>query len=142
MTGFYIHKTETSPQILETIPGYKNEGRLPDYHRLDINLTRDFSFFGFDGDIFFQLINAYNNKNNVQQYFYSLGDLYNGLDDDGDWDVEKHDIGSEECPGCAGNKLPDPGEPNVDELDEGQFKKNSFILFQQVIPVVGFSIKF
>ena len=41
-------------------------------------------------DLFFQIINSYNRKN-VFRYGYSLGNIYNGIDDDGDWEVKKHD---------------------------------------------------
>ncbi len=143
MNGFYIQQISGEPDpILETIPGFKNEGRLPDYHRLDMNLTYRSSLFGYETEYFIQLINAYNNKNNVQQYFYSVGDPYNGLDDDGDWDPATDDIGSDDCPQCADNKQADVGEPNVDEPDEGQFERRSFILFNQIIPVAGFRIEF
>ncbi len=57
-------------------------------------------------------------------------EFLNGLDDDGDWDPEKDDVGTDgigpedeeyEEPdedGTEGNGVPDPGEPHVDELDE------------------------
>ncbi|MFQ6091702.1 MAG: hypothetical protein ACE5OR_03295, partial [bacterium] len=46
-----------------------------------------------------------------------------GLDNDGDWDVLIHDVGSDGDPkiidpdGSQGNGRPDPGEPNVDGKD-------------------------
>ena len=57
-------------------------------------------------------------------------DFLNGLDDDGDWNPDADDTGSDgigpgdeeyEGPdddGTEGNGLPDAGEPHVDELDE------------------------
>ncbi len=54
--------------------------------------------------------------------------IFNGQDDDGDWDREVDDVGEDgirasDMPGIGqdegeGNGRPDPGEPHVDELDE------------------------
>ena len=55
--------------------------------------------------------------------------IFNGRDDDGDWDSEVDDVGEDgisadsDMPGIEpdegeGNGRPDPGEPHVDELDE------------------------
>ena len=55
--------------------------------------------------------------------------IFNGRDDDGDWDIEVDDVGEDGIsadsgmPGIKrdegeGNGRPDPGEPHVDELDE------------------------
>ncbi|UCH61917.1 MAG: hypothetical protein JSU77_08885 [Fidelibacterota bacterium] len=53
--------------------------------------------------------------------------IFNGRDDDGDWDVRYDDVGEDgmkaddeflEPDEGEDNGLPDPGEPHVDELDE------------------------
>ena len=43
--------------------------------------------------------------------------IFNGQDDDWDWDPEIDDVGDDDGVG-AGNGQPDPGEPHVDEIDE------------------------
>ena len=90
-------------------------------------------------DVFFQVINTLNRKNTFTK-IYSLGNTYNGLDDDDDWDQDKHDIGNENGIG-AGNGKPDSGEPNVDEPDEGRIRENSISLFP-IIPTIGFTWEF
>ena len=64
---------------------------------------------------------------------YSLGNTYNGIDDDGDWVKEDHDQNN--------NGKPDPGEINVDEPDEGKIREESIGLFP-LIPTVGFTWEF
>jgi hypothetical protein len=83
-------------------------------------------------DLFFQIINSYNRKN-VFRYGYSLGNIYNGIDDDGDWEVKKHDKN--------GNKRPDVGETNVDEADEGRIQRQVINLFP-IIPTIGITFEF
>lgn len=41
----------------------KNAYRLPDYHRLDMGITRDFSLGGTSGEIVFSVFNLYNRRN-------------------------------------------------------------------------------
>jgi hypothetical protein len=79
-----------------------------------------------------QVINAYN-RENVFTYTYPLGDTFNGIDDDGDWDVKKHDKN--------GNKRPDKGEPNVDEEDEARIQRKPVSLFP-IIPTIGITWNF
>ena len=55
------------------------------------------------------------------------------MDDDGDWDEDKHDTN--------GNGKPDVDEPNVDEADEGRLQVNDISLFP-IIPTIGFSWEF
>ena len=62
-----------------------------------------------------------------------MGNPYNGLDDDGDWDKELHD--------SNGNGKPDPGEVNVDESDEGKINERSIGLFP-ILPTFGFTWEF
>ncbi|MBL7013692.1 MAG: TonB-dependent receptor [Candidatus Marinimicrobia bacterium] len=115
-----------------TIPGVRNSGRYPDYHRLDVGLTRKINSKYFKGEFFIQVVNTYWQKN-VFRYFYEFGNSFNGLDDDGDWDKELHDEN--------GNGVPDWGEPNVDEADEGspQLKRVNGL---PIIPTIGISVEF
>ena len=62
-----------------------------------------------------------------------LGDTNNGIDDDGDWDVRKHDKN--------GNKRADKGEPNVDEDDEARIQRKPVSLFP-IIPTIGITWNF
>jgi hypothetical protein len=55
------------------------------------------------------------------------------LDDDGDWNVKEDDLN--------GNGYPDPGEPNVDEADEGRVTKQDISIFP-IIPSIGINIDF
>jgi hypothetical protein len=41
----------------------KDLGRLPDYHRLDIGVTKKFTVWDFLCDFDFSIINVYNRKN-------------------------------------------------------------------------------
>ena len=88
--------------------------------------------FGRDADFFFQIINTYNKKN-IFTYIYNLGSTTNGKDDDGDWIKLDHD--------SNGNGVPDVGETNVDEEDEGRIQEKSLSLFP-IIPSMGFTIYF
>ncbi len=83
-------------------------------------------------DFFFQIINTLNRKNTFRK-IYDLGSTYNGLDDDNDWEKEKHDLN--------GNGKPDPGETNVDEPDEGLIRERNISLFP-IIPTFGFTWEF
>ena len=60
-------------------------------------------------------------------------ELYNCIDDDGDWVEEDHDDN--------GNGRPDPGETNVDEPDEGRIREKNISLFP-IIPTIGFTWEF
>jgi hypothetical protein len=83
-------------------------------------------------DIFLQIINTFN-RENVFAKRYTLGNTYNGLDDDDDWVAEEHDTN--------GNGEPDAGEPNVDEADESKIQENKISLFP-IIPTIGFTWEF
>jgi len=119
-------------QAIRTIPGGRNSARYPNYDRLDIGFTKRFKYKQLSGEFFIQAINAYWAKN-VFRYVYKFGSIYNGIDDDGDWDVKKHDEN--------GNGLPDHGEINVDEADEG-IPQKQIIHGLPIIPTIGFSIEF
>ena len=116
-----------------TIPGDRNSGRYPPFHRLDFSVVRHIQSKRFEKvDLYFQVINAYD-RQNIFRYAYNSGSAFNGLDDDGDWDVKSHDTN--------GNGTPDPGEPNVDEPDEGKVTRNEISVFP-LIPTIGISIDF
>lgn len=138
--GYYLQKFPSDPSTgYRTIPGVRNGGRYPVYHRLDLGAVRHYTFKNAKMDLFFQVINGYNQKN-IFRYVYRLGNTFNGIDDDGDWDVTKHDVGNENGIG-AGNGEPDYGEPNVDEDDEGRIQEEKLSLFP-IIPSIGITIKF
>ena len=114
------------------IPGVRNSGRYPAYHRLDLGAVRHGTIFNKKAEFFIQLINTYNRKN-IFRYVYRLGNVYNGIDDDGDWVEKDHDAND--------NGVPDVGEVNVDEEDEGRMQRRDISLFP-VIPTVGITIYF
>jgi hypothetical protein len=45
------------------LPGERNSGRLLPYHRLDVSVTKDFSFFGQSAQWVFQVFNVYSRRN-------------------------------------------------------------------------------
>lgn len=134
--GYYLENldyvVESTDMNFSTIPGSRNSGRYPEFHRLDLGVVRHFNFKKIKMDLYFQIINAYNRKN-IFRYIYNMGNQYNGLDDDGDWDKNLHDDN--------GNGYPDPGETNVDEADEGRITKSDISIFP-LIPSIGITIDF
>ena len=133
INGYFLQNLPgESQQNYRTIPATRNGGRYPSYHRLDLGAVRHFNVKGRKFDLFMQVINAYN-RENVFTYTYPLGDTFNGIDDDGDWDAKKHDKN--------GNKRPDKGEPNVDEEDEARIQRKPVSLFP-IIPAIGITWNF
>ena len=131
--GYYLEKFPGDPGYnFHTIPGVRNSGRYPAYHRLDIGAVRHGTIFKKKADLFIQVINTYNQKN-IFRYIYRLGNDQNGIDDDNDWVEEEHDLN--------GNGNPDAGEENVDEADEGRMQRNNISLFP-LIPTIGLTIYF
>ncbi len=131
--GYYLEKTPGDPNTtFHTIPGVRNSGRYPAYHRLDLGAVRHGTIFNKKAEFFIQLINTYNRKN-IFRYVYRLGNVYNGIDDDGDWVEKDHDAND--------NGVPDVGEVNVDEEDEGRMQRRDISLFP-VIPTIGITIYF
>ena len=49
-----------------------NSARLPDYHRLDVRLTRKTRWFGLDGEAYLDIINVYNRKNILAYRFRAI----------------------------------------------------------------------
>ena len=131
--GYYNQILPESPdEVYRTIPGKRNSARYSPYSRLDLGFVYHTKFFGSKMDIYVQIINVFNRKN-IFRKSYNVGSIYNGVDDDGDWDEEKHD--------ANGNGKPDVGEVNVDEEDEGRLQVNDISLFP-IIPTIGFSWEF
>ena len=131
--GYYVQKFPESPEeVFRTIPGSRNSGRYKPYNRLDLGAVYHAKIGKTNVDFFFQIINTFNNKNTFRKV-YSLGNPYNGLDDDDDWVEEEHDTN--------GNGRPDPGEFNVDEPDEGKIRERDISLFP-IIPTFGFTWEF
>ena len=129
INGYFLENLPGgSEQNYRTIPATRNGGRYPSYHRLDLGAVCHQKSF----DIFFQVINVYN-RENIFTYTYPLGNTFNGIDDDRDWDRKKHDKN--------GNGKPDKGEPNVDENDEGRIQRNAVSLFP-LIPTIGITWNF
>ena len=131
--GYYNQILPESPdEVYRTIPGTRNSARYSPYSRLDLGFVYHTKFFGSKMDIYVQIINVFNRKN-IFRKSYNVGSIYNGVDDDGDWNEEKHD--------ANGNGQPDVGEINVDEEDEGRLQVNDISLFP-IIPTIGFSWEF
>ena len=133
INGYFLQNLPgETQQNYRTIPATRNGGRYPSYHRLDLGAVRHFNVKGRKFDLFMQVINAYN-RENVFTYTYPLGDTFNGIDDDGDWEAKKHDKN--------GNKRPDKGEANVDEEDEARIQRKPVSLFP-IIPTIGITWNF
>ena len=131
--GYYNQILPESPdEVYRTIPGTRNSARYSPYSRLDLGFVYHTKFFGSKMDVYVQIINLFNRKNTFRKS-YNVGSIYNGIDDDRDWDEEKHDTN--------GNGQPDVGEYNVDEEDEGRLQVNDISLFP-IIPTIGFSWEF
>ena len=91
--GYYIEKVpDASNQIYRTIPGTRNGGRYPLYHRLDLGAVWHTSVKGKKMDLFIQIVNSYWHKN-VFRYAYQFGSTQNGMDDDGDKEIDEADEG-------------------------------------------------
>ena len=131
--GYYNQILPEGPdEVYRTIPGTRNSARYKPYSRLDLGMVYHTKLFGSKMDIYVQVINVFNRKNTFRKT-YNIGSIYNGIDDDGDWDKDKHD--------SNGNGKPDVGEQNVDESDEGRLQVNNISLFP-IIPTIGFSWEF
>jgi len=131
--GYYNQILPGSPdEVYRTIPGTRNSARYSPYSRLDLGFVYHTKVLGSKMDIYVQIINVFN-RENIFRKSYNVGSIYNGIDDDRDWDEDKHDTN--------GNGEPDVGEVNVDEEDEGRLQVNNISLFP-IIPTIGFSWEF
>ncbi len=45
------------------LPGGRNTARLLDYHRMDLNITRDLNIFGLRSQFYLQIFNLYSRRN-------------------------------------------------------------------------------
>ena len=140
--GYYLEDMPDSQETLwRSIPGGRNSARYPDYHRLDLGLSKDFKISkNVKGKFFMQVINAYNRKN-IFRYFYTTQNII-GVDDDGDWNWQTDDIDGNGEAGYywdveSGEWIP---EPNVDEPDENIPQRRELSIFP-IIPTIGFSIE-
>ena len=131
--GYYNQILPGSPdEVYRTIPGTRNSARYSPYSRLDLGFVYHTKVLGSKMDIYLQIINVFN-RENIFRKSYNVGSIYNGIDDDRDWDEDKHD--------ANGNGEPDVGEVNVDEEDEGRLQVNNISPFP-IIPTIGFSWEF
>ena len=62
---------------IETLPGTRNNARLPAYHRLDLSLTRRLSGKRLAGELYINIINIYNHRN-VLYVFWDTDELVTG----------------------------------------------------------------
>ncbi|MEE3203913.1 MAG: TonB-dependent receptor [Candidatus Neomarinimicrobiota bacterium] len=86
--GYYVQHFPGSPdETFRTIPGTRNSGRYSPYSRLDLGLVYHAKIRSTKLDIFLQIINTFN-RENVFAKRYTLGNTYNGLDEDDDWVAE------------------------------------------------------
>tara|TARA_B100000029_G_C17045118_1_gene767421 strand:- start:233 stop:640 length:408 start_codon:yes stop_codon:yes gene_type:complete len=126
-----------------SIPGGRNSGRYPDYHRLDLGMTKDFKITKkIKGSFFMQAINLYGRKN-IFRYLYTTENLP-GVDDNQNWELENHDWNGDGVPGYGTN--PETGiwelEPNIDEPAEDIPQRQDLSIFSIMIPTIGFTIEF
>ena len=65
MLGTYVYYEPAlvSGLTIEQVPGTRNNARLPDYHRLDVSLTRQLQGKRLSGEAYINIINVYNHRN-------------------------------------------------------------------------------
>ncbi len=113
--GYYVQHFPGSPdETFRTIPGTRNSGRYSPYSRLDLGLVYHAKIRSTKLDIFLQIINTFN-RENVFAKRYTLGNTYNGLDDDDDWVAEEHDTN--------GNGEPDAVNQTWMKLMKARYKR-------------------
>ena len=116
---------------------------MPDYHRLDLGITKSFKITKkIKGSFFAQAINVYG-RENIFRYLYTTENIP-GVDDNGNWNLETDDWNGDGEPGFGIN--PDTGEfelePNIDEAAEDIPSRQNLSIFSIMIPSIGFSIEF
>tara|TARA_Y100001934_G_scaffold86822_1_gene107853 strand:- start:8523 stop:10895 length:2373 start_codon:yes stop_codon:yes gene_type:complete len=141
--GYYLEDLPGSQTTWKSIPGGRNSGRLPDYHRLDLGITKSFKITKkIKGAFFAQAINVYG-RENIFRYLYTTENIP-GVDDNGNWNLETDDWNGDGEPGFGIN--PDTGEfelePNIDEAAEDIPSRQNLSIFSIMIPSIGFSIEF
>ena len=85
--GYYEQNNYPAPPTYEEIPGGRNSERFKDYHRLDFGAIRHYNYKGRKIDLFIQVINLYWKKNPFT-HTYIFGDSQNGVDDDGNGEID------------------------------------------------------
>ena len=142
--GYYLEDMpDASSTYWRSIPGERNSGRYPNYHRLDLGLKKDFKITKkIKGSFFAQAINVYA-RNNIFRYLYTTKNIP-GVDDNGNWDPEQDDWNGDGEPGFGIN--PETGEfelePNIDEIEEEIPQRRELSIFSTILPSIGFSIEF
>ena len=92
--GYYIESFPPSENEYEVIPGGRNSARFSNYNRLDFGAVRHYTYKNWKIDIFIQIINLFWDRN-VFTHQYIFGNSSNGVDDDGDGNI---DNSSEDSP--------------------------------------------
>ena len=141
--GYYLEDMPDASTVWRSIPGGRNSGRYPDYHRLDLGMTKDFKISKkIKGSFFMQAINLYGRKN-IFRYLYTVENIP-GVDDNGNWNLETDDWNGDGEPGFGYN--PENNiwelEPNIDEKEEDIPQRQDLSIFSIMIPTIGFTIEF
>ena len=63
ITDPYFDQNYSDSRIPFTLLGDKNLGRLPDYHRMDIVVSKKMNFYSIKSELAFSIINVYDRKN-------------------------------------------------------------------------------
>ncbi len=104
-----------------------------------------------DGNILFDITNP----TNYIDYVSGIGvddpmideKRDDGIDNDGDWDPQFHDVGSDGVPntndpnGTEGNGMPDPGEPKFDRTDPDESDQIGLTAFNYFAPAGDFPMR-
>lgn len=80
MMGTYVYYEPGLAQriTIQTIPGTRNNARLPNYHRLDVSLTRTLTGKHLVGEWYINIINLYNHRN-VFAIIWDTNELTRGV---------------------------------------------------------------
>ena len=82
MLGTYVYYEPglVKDVTIEQLPGTRNNARLPDYHRLDVSLTRRLKGKRMRGEVYINIINIINiyNHRNVLYVFWDTDELVTG----------------------------------------------------------------
>ncbi len=80
MLGTYVYYEPSLDQrvTIQTIPGTRNNARLPAYHRLDVSLTRTLTGKHLVGEWYINIINLYNHRN-VFAIMWDTDELVRGV---------------------------------------------------------------
>ncbi|MBA7613739.1 hypothetical protein ES703_20995 [subsurface metagenome] len=80
MLGTYVYYEPGFGEgvTITTIPGTRNNARLPAYHRMDVSLTRSLAGKRIKGEWYINIINLYNHRN-VLAVFWDTDELKKGV---------------------------------------------------------------